>query len=75
MRLLAESDINRIDLCASRTWEIVKTIAEVKDWRIEEEWDYSPEDGDETAREKWGVVKRLEANWEQFLRGGMRGKV
>lgn len=73
--MLAESDINHIDLCASRTWEIVNIIAEIKGWRIEEEWDYSPEDGNETAREKWGVVKRLEANWKQFLGGGMHGKV
>ena len=69
-RLLAESDINHIDMCASRTWEIVRIVAEVKGWRIEEDWNYPSEDGDEAERENWGVVKRLETNWEAFRRGG-----
>lgn len=57
-------------MCASRTWEMVQTVAEVKGWRVEKEWDYPAEDGNEEAREAWGVVKRLEANWQTFHRGG-----
>jgi hypothetical protein len=40
------------------TWEMVQTIARVKGWSIE--------DGTE------GVVSRLERNWDEFVRGGVR---
>ncbi|TFK56857.1 hypothetical protein OE88DRAFT_1650340 [Heliocybe sulcata] len=66
-RLLAESDIHDVDYCAPYTWNMVKIIAGVKGWRVEEQWDY--EDEDNSNQEDWGVVRRLEENWKGFARG------
>ncbi|KAI0081089.1 Metallo-dependent hydrolase [Panus rudis PR-1116 ss-1] len=62
-RILVESDYNDIRYLTRQTWDMVRTIAEVKGWRIESEWTYTDEDVDV---EKWGVVKRLEDNWLRF---------
>ncbi|KAF9469807.1 TatD DNase family Scn1 [Collybia nuda] len=62
-RLLVESDYNNIDMCTDRTWDMIKIVAEVKGWQLEEEW---IEDLD---RSKWGVVRKLEENWFNFRRG------
>jgi len=60
-RILVESDYNDVDLCAQRTWEMVSTVAQVKNWTIETEW---REEGDHTA-----VVHRLKENWTRFKEG------
>jgi hypothetical protein len=51
---------------------MVLTVAEVKGWRVEENWDYDEHEirGEETL----GVVKRLEENWKSFKRGGHQNK-
>ncbi|KDQ63112.1 hypothetical protein JAAARDRAFT_120667 [Jaapia argillacea MUCL 33604] len=69
-RILVESDIHIVDLCTQHTWDMVKIVASVKGWRVEEFWDYG-EGGEGTAeqQESWGVVKRLEENWKLFQRG------
>ncbi|CAL1694536.1 unnamed protein product [Somion occarium] len=62
-RILAESDYHAIRYLPQQTWDMVRTIAEVKKWRIEDEWTYTDQD---TNVEQWGVVKRLEENWKRF---------
>ncbi|KAJ6503251.1 TatD DNase family Scn1 [Mycena vitilis] len=62
-RLLIESDIDNIDQCTERCVDIIKVVARVKGWSIEEEW------VDELDKEDWGVVHRLEANWRAFRDG------
>lgn len=62
-RLLVESDYNNVDMCTAQTWEMVKTVAEVKGWRLEDKW---VEDSDEA---EWGTVKKLEENWFSFKKG------
>jgi Tat protein secretion system quality control protein TatD with DNase activity len=64
-RILVESDFNDVDYCTQRTWDMINIVAQVKGWTVEEEWD---EVGGEVDR--WGVVRRLEANWKAFERGG-----
>jgi len=41
-------------------------VAEALGWPIEDSWDDNPE-RDES---EWGVVRRLEANWRAFVKGG-----
>ena len=72
-RLLVESDIHEIGQVAERTWDMVLTVANVKGWTVEERWDDEVEEG------QWGVVRRLERNFETFMNGGhssssMKGK-
>lgn len=62
-RLLIESDIDNIDRCTEQCVEILKLVADVKGWPIEEEW------VDELDKDQWGVVRRLEANWKAFRDG------
>ncbi|KAJ7651668.1 TatD DNase family Scn1 [Mycena polygramma] len=62
-RLLIESDIDNIDQCTERCIDIIKVVARVGGWSIEEEW------VDELDKEHWGVVRRLEANWRAFRDG------
>ncbi|TCD64062.1 hypothetical protein EIP91_004570 [Steccherinum ochraceum] len=65
-RILVESDFNDIRPCAMRTWDMLCTVAEVKGWSVEEQWDdEAPDD-----RETWGAVRRLEENWKRFEKGG-----
>ena len=61
-RILAESDIHDITHCTELTWEMVCTIASVRDWPIEEEWI------EDLEKEKWGVVRRVRENWITFSR-------
>lgn len=63
-RILAESDYNDIDMSMSQTWKIILTIAEEKQWEVEEEWLEDVPD-----ESKWGVVRRLEENWRLFRAG------
>lgn len=62
-RILVESDFNNIRDLPQQTWEMVRTIAEVKKWKVEEDWLYAEQ---HIASEDWGVVKRLEDNWNRF---------
>ena len=41
-------------------------VAEARGWRIEDAW----EDSGERDESEWGVVRRLEANWRAFVKGG-----
>jgi hypothetical protein len=67
-RLLVESDYPFVRELASENWWMVETVADVRGWRVER----STEDfgGEEDAEESWGVVRRLEANWNRFVEGG-----
>lgn len=62
-RILVESDFNDIEMCTERCIEIISIVARVKEWDIEEEW------LDEVDEDKWGAVRRLEANWKAFVHG------
>ncbi|KAI0361045.1 Metallo-dependent hydrolase [Trametes cingulata] len=66
-RILVESDFHDVRLSAPYTWHMLRTIAEVKGWRVEDAWDEAYEDAPE---EEWGAVRRLEENWKVFVRGG-----
>lgn len=60
-RILVESDWNSVGECASRTWDILCIVAEVKGWKVEEDmWDV------DAPKDDWGVFRRLEANWLAF---------
>lgn len=48
---------------------MVLTVADVKGWHVEDDWD-DGWDGDEETKDDWGVVRRLEANWKAFVKGG-----
>jgi len=75
-RMLVESDFNTIDQCTQRTWDMVCVIAEARGWHVESVWNYpDANDGGRSQKEghnkDWGVVKRLEMNWEAFQSGGL----
>lgn len=61
-RILVESDYNNVDMCTERTWEMVRIVAEVKGWSLEEVW------VDDLEQSKWGTIKKLEENWFNFRR-------
>ena len=63
-RILVESDYHDACDAPARTWDMACIVAEVLEWPIEDAWD-GPE-GDES---RWGVVRRLEANWRAFVKG------
>ena len=65
-RLLAESDYNDIKFVTSQTWEILETISRIRGWPLETSW----ESGAPEEQEAWGTVRRLEANFGVFLKGG-----
>ncbi|OCH89561.1 TatD DNase family Scn1 [Obba rivulosa] len=65
-RILVESDFNDIRLSGPYTWDMLLTVAEVKGWRVEEVWDEGTA-GNDAAQ--WGAVRRLEENWNAFVRG------
>ncbi|KAL5495101.1 SCN1 [Sanghuangporus weigelae] len=67
-RLLAESDIHDLIQCTERTWDMVLNIAEVKGWNVEEQWE------DTLDETEWGVVRRLEHNFQRFMKGGHKPK-
>lgn len=62
-RLMVESDYNNAAYVTSQTWDMVKTISEVKGWPIEDRWE------DDLPEERWGVVRRLERNFNLFKCG------
>ncbi|GLB35823.1 putative DNase family Scn1 [Lyophyllum shimeji] len=64
-RLLVESDYNNVDRCAEQTWDMIKTVADVRGWPLETEWIDGLEEKD------WGTVRRLEKNWHAFKAGNM----
>ncbi|CAE6450203.1 unnamed protein product [Rhizoctonia solani] len=71
-RLMAESDFPYISDTTQRTWDMICLIARERGWRVEDEWDY-PEATDQVEgkhEETWGVVKRMESNWNTFRKGG-----
>ena len=62
---------------AAQTVQMLNTISEIKGWPIEQEWiDDEDADGVDTKpripEKDWGAVRRLEANWKAFLKGGHR---
>ncbi len=62
-RILVESDYNDVDMCTQQTWDMVLTVADVKGWTVETEWN-----GERDITE-WGAVRRLEDNWLRFKAG------
>jgi len=66
-RILVESDFHQIDDCVQRTWDMVLIVADVKGWPVEAAWEEIVEDS------QWGVVRRLEKNWREFLQGNHVG--
>lgn len=45
------------------TWEMLLIIAEVKGWKVEEEW------GQDLNPGQVGAVRQLEENWKRFKEG------
>ncbi|KXN88838.1 Cut9-interacting protein scn1 [Leucoagaricus sp. SymC.cos] len=62
-RILVESDCYDINLCTPLTWDLLKTVAEVKKWDIESAWT------DSSDPERWGAVRRIEHSWCRFRDG------
>lgn len=46
---------------------MVLIVAEVKGWPVETAW------GEVVEESQWGVVRRLEKNWKEFLQGNHVG--
>jgi len=65
-RILAESDYHDISSTTKYTWNIVATIASLRGWRVEERWDATELEKPEA---EWGVVRRLQQNWQAFASG------
>lgn len=42
---------------------MLTTVAEIKGWHVEDQWDEKIEEN------KWGAVRKLEENWKAFQRG------
>ena len=63
-KLLVESDFHDVRYSAPYTWNILRTVADVKGWRVEDAWDT------DVPEAEWGAVRRLEENWKAFERGG-----
>lgn len=60
-----------------QTLKVLNTVSEIKGWPIEQEWiDDEGVDGDNAIPRipegEWGAVRRLEANWKAFRKGGHR---
>ncbi|KAG7099716.1 hypothetical protein E1B28_001534 [Marasmius oreades] len=62
-RVLVESDFHDISMCTERTWDMLRTVADVKGWNLETEWVENVADSD------WGAVRLLERNWKKFRLG------
>ena len=45
---------------------MIKYVAEIKKWDVEEDWGENDEQPDDR---RWGVVRRLEENWKKFKAG------
>ncbi|KAL4246331.1 Metallo-dependent Hydrolase/TatD-type [Abortiporus biennis] len=67
-RILVESDFHDVRYSTQQTWEMLRIIAEVHRWKIEDNWMYSHDDAD--REDDWGAVRRLEENWKRFQQGG-----
>ncbi|KAI0756466.1 hypothetical protein C8Q80DRAFT_32857 [Daedaleopsis nitida] len=63
-RILVESDFHDIRCSAPYTWNMLRTVAAVKGWPVEDRWDANADPSSE-----WGAVRRLEENWKTFERG------
>lgn len=68
-RLLVESDLYAMSELAPQTVQMLKTVSEIKGWPIEQEW---IDDENQIPENEWGAVRRLEANWKAFVKGGHR---
>ena len=59
-----------------QTIKMLNTVSEIKGWSIEQEWIDEDLGGASTGpkipESEWGAVRRLEANWKAFLKGGHR---
>lgn len=64
-RILSESDMNQADQCVALTCEMIRTVGEIKQWEVENDW----VGDDEVEEPRWGVVRRLERNAQLFLAG------
>ncbi|KAF8527406.1 hypothetical protein BU17DRAFT_39326, partial [Hysterangium stoloniferum] len=62
-RILAESDYHDVNGSTERTWEMIVTIAVVKGWPIETEWN------SQLKETNWGIVRKLHENWKSFSNG------
>ncbi|KAF9270711.1 Metallo-dependent hydrolase [Marasmius fiardii PR-910] len=62
-RILVESDYNHISMCTKRTWDMLRTVADIKGWSIETEW------VEDVAESDWGAIRMLERNWKRFQLG------
>jgi len=76
-RLLIESDYYTMSELTSQTIKMLNTVSEIKGWPIEQEWINDEDvDGADTKPKipegEWGAVRRLEANWKAFVKGGHR---
>jgi hypothetical protein len=49
---------------------MIMTVADVNGWQVEDDWDDEWDEGAEESKDDWGVVRRLEANWKTFVKGG-----
>ncbi|KAJ7293052.1 TatD DNase family Scn1 [Mycena rebaudengoi] len=65
-RILVESDINDIEQTTERCVEMLKIVAEVKGWHVEDQEWSNDADAEEA---NWGAIRRLEANWVLFRDG------
>ncbi|KAI0695652.1 TatD DNase family Scn1 [Cytidiella melzeri] len=63
-RILVESDYNDVSYSTRQCWDMISRIAEVKGWAVEDQWT------EDVPDDKWGVVRRLEHNWNLFRSGG-----
>ena len=63
-RLLVEPDFHDIRYSAPYTWNMLRTVADVRGWHVEDAWD------PDIPAAEWGAVRRLEENWKAFERGG-----
>jgi len=60
-----------------QTIKMLNTVSEIKGWPIEQVWIDDEDVGGSDTKSKipeseWGAVRRLEANWKAFLKGGHR---
>ena len=60
-RILVESDTHDPSECASRTWDMICIVAQVKKWSLENKWT------EEESKEP-GAIMQLARNWDVFSR-------
>jgi hypothetical protein len=64
--LVGGERLQRHQVVTSQTWEILETISRIRGWPLETSWESDPPE----EQEDWGTVRRLEANFAVFLKGG-----